>query len=98
MTETTAPDVTKTTVSAAPPAAYRKLIIEALQDQPDGLTIREIERRVRGQLPVGANDSVEDEVRALVNWEMVETSRSRGKKLTLTAAGQRFWNGIQAFR
>ena len=77
-------------------AAYRRLIVEKLATSEDGtLTIQGIERAVGQAVPSVTRDPIEEEVKSLLDWGLVERVPS-GRRYRLSDSGQRFWTGIQA--
>lgn len=76
------------------PVAYRRLIMDLLSDAgADGMTLSEVEKAVNAQLGRWAEDSVEDQVHGLIDWELVV---GHGKRLRLTDDGARYVRGVRA--
>lgn len=72
----------------------RRLIVELLaEDGP--LTLRQLERSVAARLKSAAKPAVEEDVRNLLNWGLVEHDKTP-HKFAVSASGHRFLKGARA--
>ena len=76
------------------PGRVRHAVVEALVDQPEGLTIREIEDEVGRSRPSPVHESVEEDVQGLMDEGLIERADDT-RRLRLSDRGLRFVKGIQ---